>query len=260
MNKWKMISLTSILLPLVLFFPDLSLGEMKIDINTASGEELQMLYRVGAILSERIVKEREENGDFKSLEDVSARVKGVGPVMISHWADATYLPYSGEGGITSEREAELRELELSLARGEEKLDLNTAPADELQLLYRIGAKIADRIVKEREENGSFTSLKSLSSRVEGVGNTMTEKWSRYVDLPLETEEDLAPEWIDINDATEEELQTLYRVGEKLALRIIEEREKNGSFSSLEDLIQRVKGLGPTIVGNWRNRVVNPLTE
>ena len=255
-----MFSLTSILLPLVLFFPNLSIGEMKIDINTASAEELQMLYRVGPVLSERIVKEREENGEFKSLEGISSRIKGVGPVMISHWADVTYLPYSGEGGVSPEREAELRELELSLARGEIKLDLNTAPADELQLLYRVGEKISERIVQEREENGPFTSLRSLARRVSGVGEKMIEEWGRYVDLPLETEEDSAPEWIDINDATEEELQTLYRVGEKLALRIIEEREKNGSFSSLEDLIQRVKGLGPTIVGNWRNRVVNPLTE
>ena len=52
--------------------------------------------------------------------------------------------------------------------------------------------------------------------------------------------------IYINSATVEELQTLPGVGPALAQRIIDYREANGSYSSLDDLDQ-VSGIGPSIL-------------
>ncbi len=231
-----------------------------IDINQASVQELQGLYRVGQIIGERIVKEREANGPFESLEDVAKRVKGVGPGMISNWSDVAYPPLTDTEEISPEREAELRKLKLQLARGEVKLDLNTAPADELSLLFKVGPAISARIVMEREKNGPYRSLRELSGRVGGVGEKMIEKWKSYVNLPWQTQEDLPPEEIDINRAGLQDLQTLYHVGAVLAQRIISEREENGAFTSLESLIKRVKGIGPTMVGNWRGKVMNPMFE
>ena len=49
----------------------------RINVNTASVEELEMLTGIGPSLAEKIVKEREENGTFDSLEDL-LRVKGIG--------------------------------------------------------------------------------------------------------------------------------------------------------------------------------------
>jgi competence protein ComEA len=48
--------------------------------------------------------------------------------------------------------------------------------------------------------------------------------------------------ININTAGVEELVKLPRVGEKIAQRIIEYREKNGKFKKIEDLM-KVKGIG-----------------
>jgi competence ComEA-like helix-hairpin-helix protein len=48
--------------------------------------------------------------------------------------------------------------------------------------------------------------------------------------------------VDINRATEDELRTLPGIGGVLASRIVEARERDGPFASLEDL-QRVRGLG-----------------
>jgi competence ComEA-like helix-hairpin-helix protein len=48
--------------------------------------------------------------------------------------------------------------------------------------------------------------------------------------------------VDINRATEDELRTLPGVGGVLAQRIVEARERDGPFTSLEDL-RRVRGLG-----------------
>jgi len=180
--------------------------------------------------------------------------------MITHRSDIAYPPLSSAEVISPERAAELRKLELQLARGEVQLDLNSVPADELQLLYKAGPAISGRLVEEREKNGPYRSLQELSARVKGVGEKMIEKWKSYVTLPWQTQQDLPPEEIDINRAGLRDLQTLYHVGPILARKIIKEREENGSFSSLEDLIKRVKGIGPTMVGNWRGKVINPIFQ
>jgi len=61
------------------------LAQKQIDINTASAIELQELYRVGPKTSAKIIAEREQNGPFSSLADVSNRVSGVGPKTIARW-------------------------------------------------------------------------------------------------------------------------------------------------------------------------------
>lgn len=56
--------------------------------------------------------------------------------------------------------------------------------------------------------------------------------------------------IDINTATYIELLQLDAIGEKLAQRIIADREANGPFQSVDDL-QRVRGIGPKTVERLR---------
>ncbi|MFQ5670220.1 MAG: ComEA family DNA-binding protein [Acidobacteriota bacterium] len=49
----------------------------KIDINTASVQELQLLPRVGPVVARRIVDYREKNGPFVEVTDL-LNVKGIG--------------------------------------------------------------------------------------------------------------------------------------------------------------------------------------
>lgn len=49
----------------------------KVNINTASAAELQLLPRVGPAVAARIVEFRESQGAFKSIEELM-RVRGVG--------------------------------------------------------------------------------------------------------------------------------------------------------------------------------------
>ncbi|MEE2643857.1 MAG: helix-hairpin-helix domain-containing protein [Myxococcota bacterium] len=55
-----------------------------------------------------------------------------------------------------------------------KIDLNTAPVTLLKTLYRIGPKLAARIVADREQNGRFNSVEELR-RVRGIGARILEK-------------------------------------------------------------------------------------
>lgn len=59
--------------------------------------------------------------------------------------------------------------------------------------------------------------------------------------------------IDLNEATLEELQALPGIGPGLARRLVEDRERNGPFRSVDDL-QRVRGIGPTRIGALRGLV------
>ena len=60
--------------------------EGKININTASAEDLTLLAGIGEVLSKRIVAYREENGPYQHTEDL-LNVKGIGKVTLSKIID-----------------------------------------------------------------------------------------------------------------------------------------------------------------------------
>lgn len=55
----------------------------RINLNTASAAELDLLPRIGPALAARIVEDRERHGDFSSIEALD-RVRGVGPQTIQN--------------------------------------------------------------------------------------------------------------------------------------------------------------------------------
>jgi len=50
--------------------------------------------------------------------------------------------------------------------------------------------------------------------------------------------------VDVNTASQEQLLTVRGIGPKTAQIILEERNRGGHFQSLDDLSDRVKGIGP----------------
>ena len=59
--------------------------------------------------------------------------------------------------------------------------------------------------------------------------------------------------ININTASAQELQTLKGIGPALSKRIVDYRQKNGAFSSPEDLVN-VKGIGPATLSKFRSQI------
>ncbi|MBX3270049.1 MAG: helix-hairpin-helix domain-containing protein [Sandaracinaceae bacterium] len=64
---------------------------------------------------------------------------------------------------------------------------------------------------------------------------------------------LEEEPIDVNAASPAELELLPRIGPSLAARIVEARERDGPFESVDDL-GRVRGIGPRTVDRLRGLV------
>ena len=61
------------------------------------------------------------------------------------------------------------------------------------------------------------------------------------------------ELVNINTADETELQKLYRVGPAIAKRIVEYREQNGKFQTVED-IKKVRGIGQKTFEKMKDKI------
>lgn len=59
--------------------------------------------------------------------------------------------------------------------------------------------------------------------------------------------------VNINTASQTELESLQGIGPAKAKAIIEYREKNGSFTSIDDL-EKVDGIGPGMIKQLRDAV------
>jgi competence ComEA-like helix-hairpin-helix protein len=73
-------------------------NEEKIDVNTASKDELESVQGLGPSLARKIIKYREEHGVFRRLEDLSA-VRGVSKRLVKKLDDVL-----GVGDVESEEE------------------------------------------------------------------------------------------------------------------------------------------------------------
>jgi competence protein ComEA len=135
-----------------------------------------------------------------------------------------------------------------LAEGE-RIDVDRAPASQLERLPGVGPGLARRMVADRETKGPFGGLKGLD-RVPGVGPALlarVEPWVRFSLSPTAVPAGArATLPTNLNSATSEVLEALPGIGPARARAIVAYREANGPFASLEGLLS-VPGVGPSIL-------------
>lgn len=121
------------------------------------------------------------------------------------------------------------------AGGEERIDLNTATAEQLASASggELSQQQAQAIVQQRGREGRFSSLADLLS-APGLGEDVVRN---LVDrVTLNPGERLMGR-LNVNTASVEALMTLPDVTEEMAQRIVERRETEGDFETLGDLLE-----------------------
>ncbi len=147
------------------------------------------------------------------------------------------------------------------------LDLNAADRTELLQLPGVGPNMADAILTHRQTVGRFESVDDLSE-VKGVGDKTLAKLRPLLSVEdggVERLERKRPdplpvvavsgkkvqdgEKVNVNTASEAELQKLPRVGPVLAAAIVSARNQK-PFVSVDDL-RRAKGVGVKTLDSLR---------
>jgi len=132
-----------------------------------------------------------------------------------------------------------------------EIDLSSAPASTLEI-YLSGAVANEGIY-------TFSQDSSLGDVLQGAGGVVTEGADPlklkirvlYIDeSPFEQPQETK---ININTASAEELQTLYGIGPVKAQAIIDYRNENGFFHSIEEIIN-VSGIGPKTLEKIRDEI------
>ena len=123
------------------------------------------------------------------------------------------------------------------------------------LLARGGRKLSPEVsewLDEVADRSGPAVPEPADSAVVQVGETPGGAHVETVPVSGKTVRDVAGS-VDPNRATLDELTTLPGVGPVLARRILEDRDQNGRYTTIEDLL-RVSGIGKATLERLRSRV------
>ncbi|MFL5448764.1 MAG: ComEA family DNA-binding protein [Gemmatimonadales bacterium] len=150
----------------------------------------------------------------------------------------------------------------------ERINVDLASPTELTRLPKVGIRLAKLIVADRQAHGPFTSLAGLD-RVSGIGPGLLKILSAHVAFsgaaglprsPSSATAVTAPTAqsgaspLDLNTASISELDALPGIGPSKAAAILQYRERQGRFSTVDEL-ERVSGFGPAAISRLRDQLV-----
>ena len=116
-----------------------------------------------------------------------------------------------------------------------------ANLSKINLAYQLedGQKLYVPNINDKEEIEYITEDVAKNNIVNNDGIVTDEKENNKNKTNIESEKKVM---VNINKATQAELENLPGIGPAIATRIIEYRKENGKFSSIDD-IKNVKGIG-----------------
>lgn len=167
------------------------------DLNAAGEQELSQVPGVGPKMAQAIVLHRQVNGPFRSVDELR-NVRGIGAITFEklrhRFRAGAPAPQDVSAPITTTSFSSPIAQELppplppkpvaptggtrKIQPGEPPINVNTAPADELQRLPGVGPVMAQAIVAARQTR-PFESVNDLD-RVKGVGAKTLDKWRAFV--------------------------------------------------------------------------------
>jgi competence protein ComEA len=190
------------------------------DPNKASLDELKSLG-IPEKISGRIVQYRSKGGSFRIKSDL-AKMYGMDSVLYRKLYSFISLP----------DKLEKREF---MSKGKPLIvvqyDLNLADTSALQGVKGIGRVLAKRIVKYRDGLGGFVRLSQLRE-VFGLDSLVINEFNKFY-----VSDSFVPRKIEINKATEKELDAHPYISSRDAKSIITYRIQHGNYLSSDELLK-----------------------
>lgn len=131
----------------------------------------------------------------------------------------------------------------------------------------MSTKEIDRLLKFRANNKFVNSAEEFQ-KVTGVSNSWMKKYTPFFKFPdwvknnknnnfIKAKIEKTIDKIDLNQANQIDLEKVYMIGEKLANRIIDQREKLGGYVSMEQL-NFIWGISPEAIADLNKKYyINP---
>jgi len=158
----------------------------RIDINTASAEELMTLPRVGSCTAARIIKYRKQHGKFSRAEEL-LNVKGIGPKTLAKIQKGICVgtdSIKANSISTVPASSTIKVVKTAVGAGSKPaptiigenslININAASASELEALPGIGHGKAKAILDYRSSCGPFQEVEDIL-RVKGIGEKILER-------------------------------------------------------------------------------------
>lgn len=150
----------------------------KVNLNTATVDELMQIEGIGEKTAQNIVEYREKIGGYTFMEQL-LDVDGIGEKKLDTWKAYLFLADTVTTVVSTTVSGTPTVTSTTVFSG--VLHLNTATKEELILIDGIGEKTAEKIIAYRDAIGGFTSLEQLME-IEGIGEKKFALWSRYLTL------------------------------------------------------------------------------
>ncbi|XP_063465050.1 endonuclease/exonuclease/phosphatase family domain-containing protein 1 isoform X2 [Symphalangus syndactylus] len=161
-------------------FSNILVNQERLNINTATEEELMTLPGVTRAVARSIVEYREYIGGFKKVEDL-ALVSGVGATKLeqvkfeicvsSKGSSAQHSPSSLRRDLLAEQQPHHLATAVPLTP---RVNINTATPAQLMSVRGLSEKMALSIVDFRREHGPFRSVEDLV-RMDGINATFLDR-------------------------------------------------------------------------------------
>jgi len=149
--------------------------EIKYDLKTCTAKELETIPGIGPSTASKIITYREQAG-FSNLEEI-INVKGIGVATLEK-----IRPYFTEFTISDSTNPTNTKQNKTATTN--KININTAGAEELSELPAIGPAKAARIIAKRKELGGFQTLEQITE-VKGIGIKTFVKLQNKITLGAE---------------------------------------------------------------------------